>query len=251
MADMNKRILLHSPFNFICQQMRPLNLLFPRMQNFINKKCETSYEGGGGGVGGGGDSIAGMPPPPLPRSITLGVNYLVLPEFSALKVNKWNCKIASTHLTTKASWIFTLRIYEWHKWSPKPMKNAAQGPLSINMTSWSAPATRHLLEHRFWVVLNAKSVFSSDGIITSKYSSCVLWAEMELELWANCAKTKKCNQGKIVGNLLNFTSMQWFTSTIPFVILLYRTGLIIKVKVVPFNTTAIFSFLSVCSHWFA
>ena len=38
------------------------------------------------------------------------------------------------------------------------------------MTSWSAPVTRHLLEHRFWVVLNANSVFSFDGIITSKYS---------------------------------------------------------------------------------
>ena len=68
------------------------------MQNFINKKSETSYEGGGGG----GEPVAGMPPPPLPRSITRGVNYLVLPEFWALKVNKWNCKIASTHLTTKA-----------------------------------------------------------------------------------------------------------------------------------------------------
>ena len=87
--------------------------------------------------------------------------------------------------------------------------------------------------------------------ITSKYSSFVLWAEMELELWANCAKIKKCNQEKKIGNLLNFTSMQWFTTTIPFVILLYRTGLIIKVKVVPFNTAAILSFLSVCSHWFA
>jgi len=64
------------------------------------------------------------------------------------------------------------------------------------MTSWSAPVTRHLLEHRFWVVLNAKSVFSFDGIITSKYSSFVLWAEMELEVWANCAKIKKCNQEK-------------------------------------------------------
>ena len=74
---------------------------------------------------------------------------------------------------------------------------------------------------------------------------------MELELWANCAKIKKCNQEKKIGNLLNFTSMQGFTNTIPFVILLYRTGLIIKVKVVPFNTAAILSFLSVCSHWFA
>ena len=64
------------------------------------------------------------------------------------------------------------------------------------MTSWSAPVTRHLLEHRFWVDLNANSVFSSDGIITSKYSSFVPWAEMELELWANCAKIKKCNQEK-------------------------------------------------------
>ena len=61
------------------------------------------------------------------------------------------------------------------------------------MTSWSAPVTRHLLEHRFRV---ANSVFSSDGTITSKYSSFVLWAEMELELWANCAKIKKCNQEK-------------------------------------------------------
>ena len=119
------------------------------------------------------------------------------------------------------------------------------------MTSWSATVTRHLLEHRFWVDLNANSVFSSDGIITSKYSSFVPWAEMELELWANCAKIKKCNQEKKIGNLLNFTSMQWFTTTIPFFILLYRTGLIIKVKVVPFNTAAILSFLSVCSHWFA
>ena len=119
------------------------------------------------------------------------------------------------------------------------------------MTSWSAPVTRHLLEHRFWVDLNANSVFSSDGIITSKYSSFVPWAEMELDLWANCAKIKKCNQEKKIGNLLNFTSMQWFTTTIPFVILLCRTGLIIKVKVVPFNTAAILSFLSVCSHWFA
>ena len=64
------------------------------------------------------------------------------------------------------------------------------------MTSWSAPVTRHLLEHRFWVVLNANSTFSSDGIITSKYGSFVLWAEMELELWANCAEIKKCNQEK-------------------------------------------------------
>ena len=119
------------------------------------------------------------------------------------------------------------------------------------MTSWSAPVTWHLLEHRFWVDLKANTVFSSDGIITSKYSSFVLWAEMELELWANCAKIKKCNQEKKIANLLNFNSMQWFTTTIPFVILLYRTGLIIKVKVVPFNTAAIFSFLSVCSHWFA
>lgn len=98
------------------------------------------------------------------------------------------------------------------------------------MTSWSATVTRHLLEHRFWVDLNANSVFSSDGIITSKYSSFVPWAEMELELWANCAKIKKCNQEKKIGNLLNFTSMQWFTTTIPFVILLYRTGLIIKLR---------------------
>ena len=113
------------PFNLICQQMHPFYLLFAKMQNFINKKSEISYESGGsggsGGGGGGGQPEAGMPPPPLPRSITRGVNYLVLPEFSALKVNKWNCKIASTHLTTKASWIFTLRIHEWHKWSPKPM----------------------------------------------------------------------------------------------------------------------------------
>lgn len=123
------------------------------------------------------------------------------------------------------------------------------------MTSWSATVTRHLLEHRFWVDLNANSVFSSDGIITSKYSSFVPWAEMELELWANCAKIKKCNQEKKIGNLLNFTSTQWFTTTIPFVILLYRTGLIIKVKVVPFNTAAILSFFVslftlVCPNYF-
>ena len=105
------------PFNLICQQMHPFYLLFAKMQNFINKKSEISYESGGGG----GEPVAGMPPLPFPRSITRGVYYLVLPEFSALKVNKWNCKIASTHLTTKASWIFTLRIHEWHKWSPKPM----------------------------------------------------------------------------------------------------------------------------------
>ena len=84
------------PFNFICQEMHPFNLLFARMQNFINKKSETSYAVGGGG----GEPVAGMPPPPLPRSITRGVNYLVFLEFSALNVNKWNCKIASTHLTT-------------------------------------------------------------------------------------------------------------------------------------------------------
>lgn len=72
------------------------------------------------------------------------------------------------------------------------------------MTSWSATVTRHLLKHRFWVDLNANSVFSSDGIITSKYSSFVPWAEMELELWANCAKIKKCNQEKKNWQLTEF-----------------------------------------------
>ena len=69
--------------------MHPFNLSFARMQNFINKKSETSYEGeGGGGGGGGAEPVAGMPPLPLPRSITRGANYLVLSEFSVLKVNK-------------------------------------------------------------------------------------------------------------------------------------------------------------------
>ena len=31
---------------------------------------------------------------------------------------------------------------------------------------------------------------------------------MELELWANCAKIKECNEEKKIGNLLNFTSIQ-------------------------------------------
>ena len=71
--------------------MHPFYLLFAKMQNFINKKSEISYESGGrggGGGGGGGGPVAGMPPLPFPRSITRGVYYLVLPEFSALKVNK-------------------------------------------------------------------------------------------------------------------------------------------------------------------
>ena len=79
------------------------------------------------------------------------------------------------------------------------------------MTSWSVPVTWHLLEHRFWVDVKANTVFSSDGIITSKYSSFVLWAEMELELWANCAKIKECNEEKKLATysiLLRFNDLQ-------------------------------------------
>lgn len=39
------------PFNLICQQMHPFYLLFAKMQNFINKKSEISYESGGRATG--------------------------------------------------------------------------------------------------------------------------------------------------------------------------------------------------------
>ena len=56
-------------FNFICQEMHPFNLLFARMQNFINKKSETSYEGAGEGVG---EPVTGSWNAPSPSPI---LNY--------------------------------------------------------------------------------------------------------------------------------------------------------------------------------
>ena len=52
MADMNKRILLHSTLQLNLSADAPI-LFVICMQNFINKKSEISYGSGGEGGGAG------------------------------------------------------------------------------------------------------------------------------------------------------------------------------------------------------
>ena len=65
MADMNKRILLHSSLQLYLSPDTPISFVIERMQNFINIKSETSGEGLGGKGNGSWNASS---PSPLPLS---------------------------------------------------------------------------------------------------------------------------------------------------------------------------------------
>ena len=132
MADINKRILLHLSLQLYLSPNTPI--LFGICKNVWNVMW---------GVGGEGNWwLECLLPLPLPYShahaCTPGVNYLVVLEFLALRMNKWNCKIASPHLTTKASWIFTLKRFNVTQVVSWTHERRSKTTFIINMTSWLA-----------------------------------------------------------------------------------------------------------------
>ena len=97
MADMNKRILLHSSLQLYLSPNTPISFVICKNAEF-HKYQKWNFMWGVGGGSGTGSWNASSPSP----SPTLT---------HALKGNKLTCRIASPHLTTKASWIITFKRF--------------------------------------------------------------------------------------------------------------------------------------------